>query len=682
MLDAIGTKERAVPEDSENSLFCQQIPVRVKAPDRDELTSMLTTRLRLDRSAHHLALVFEVTEESDPFFYYSLSVGEGDFHVLKTEQRLLVDFQTFPSRLVDLLQTCLDAAGRRDDGGASGQKMLAVFTCSGNEGTFSVVESNQFKELTHIALKFRKGTDEAVKQCLASKLRYFKSENGELKERLRNVEETCSRAQRDVDDMTARLRSSAEEKTRLEHGMSATHQKHLAELRETQAAALAELQRTTGAERSELETRLRTQADAAVARAEKAEKHNEELRHAKLLLESSEKSLQERLTQTEAQLTDSQSVVKGLRDEQKQLESTKFQQEKSLAELRAQLEGVREQLSVKERIVTNHANLADQANSQRASTEDTLGMYKQQTQQLEEKFSQATKEIEKGNQIIQNLQAQVKQLKVKLRIKVTALAQQEKALLELEKENEKGKHAAEEKALGLGMAKEKEEHLHLQAENLREKLVEAHKVIQSNQEVIEYLNRQLTERDLRGFSPAPGGTSSGMSTTAGSPGLWSFSANTRQPLRETTPSTPEKYGLRNTTGTGKFDASFSSLTGHNTPDIKELLKSIGTGINTSSGAHSSGNLTSGTSSALFNVPTLQHTPFEAGSVSTKEGQATYTTLDLAKLTGTQPALSGTAAGVQSSSAASGPADTSLLSSKLMGASPSSLVGPVMYRKPT
>lgn len=654
MLETLGAKDRPVSEEAESALFTQQIPVRVKAPDRDELISMLTTRLRLDRSAHHLALIFEITDEADPFFYYSLSVGEGDFHALKSEQRLLVDFQTFPSRLVDLLQNCLDAAGRKGEGGPAGQKMLAVFTCSGTDGTFSVIESNQFKELTHIALKFRKGTDEAVKQCLAAKLRCFKSENGELKERLRNVEETGARAQRELEDLSARLRSSAEEKTRLEHAMSAAHQREVAELRETHTASTAELQRASGVERSELETRLRTQADAAVARADKAEKQNEELRHAKMLLESSEKNLMERLTQTEAQLAESQSTVKGLRDEQKQMELTKFQQEKSLAELRAQLEGVREQLSVKESIVANHANLADQANSQRASAEDTLAMYKQQAQQLEEKFALSAKEIEKGNQIIRSLQAQVKQMKTKLRVKVTALAQQEKALLELEKENEKGKYVAEEKALGLGMAKEKEEHLHLQAENLREKLAEAHKVIQSNQEVIEYLNRQLTERDLRGFSPTvAGGTTAAVAGTAGSagPGLWAFSQSTRLPLREV-PGTPEKYGLRS-----RLDAPFSGLPTQHGSELKDLLKSIN--VSTSPSSLTTGNITSGTSSALFNVPSLEQTQIGAGSSGVGDGQVTVNTLDFTKLSGTKPSLSG----------------------NVRGTSPSALAGPVAYRKP-
>jgi len=369
------------------------------------------------------------------------------------------------------------------------------------------------------------------------------------------------------------------------------------------------------------------------------------------------------------------------------MELTKFQQEKSIAELRAQLEGMREHLSAKERMMANHANLADQANSQRASTEDQLAMYKQQAQQLEEKFALSAKEIEKGNQIIRGLQAQVKQMKTKLRIKVTALAQQEKALLELEKENEKGKYVAEEKELGLGRAKEKEEHLHLQAENLREKLAEAHKVIQSNQEVIEYLNRQLTERDLRGFSPGSiGGTGATLSAAAGGSsgaGLWSISQSTRQPLREN-PGTPEKYGLR----LGKFDSSLSGLTTQTGSDLKDLLKSISSG--TSAGVTSAGKLTSATSSALFNVPTLDQMQVSAGRSAVGEGHATFSHLDFAKLTGTSPSLSGAVAGTSpslsgavagASSSLGGVAGTSPHLGNVTGSSGASLSGPVAYRKP-
>lgn len=50
---------------------------------------------------------FEVTDENDLYFLYSLDVGEGDFHHLKREQSLLVEFNVFPFKLIELLELCL-----------------------------------------------------------------------------------------------------------------------------------------------------------------------------------------------------------------------------------------------------------------------------------------------------------------------------------------------------------------------------------------------------------------------------------------------------------------------------------------------------------------------------------------------------------------------------------------------
>lgn len=50
----------------------------------------------------------ELTQEQDPLFLYCLSVGEEEFHHLKTEQTLLVDFGSFPGKVVELLQLCIE----------------------------------------------------------------------------------------------------------------------------------------------------------------------------------------------------------------------------------------------------------------------------------------------------------------------------------------------------------------------------------------------------------------------------------------------------------------------------------------------------------------------------------------------------------------------------------------------
>lgn len=51
----------------------------------------------------------EITDDdgADPYFLYLWSVSEEEFHELKTQQRLLVDFATFPANLIELLQCCV-----------------------------------------------------------------------------------------------------------------------------------------------------------------------------------------------------------------------------------------------------------------------------------------------------------------------------------------------------------------------------------------------------------------------------------------------------------------------------------------------------------------------------------------------------------------------------------------------
>jgi spindle assembly abnormal protein 6 len=48
----------------------------------------------------------ELTDEQDPLFLYTLACSEQDFHILKAEQQLLVDFQAFPQSFVELLNFC------------------------------------------------------------------------------------------------------------------------------------------------------------------------------------------------------------------------------------------------------------------------------------------------------------------------------------------------------------------------------------------------------------------------------------------------------------------------------------------------------------------------------------------------------------------------------------------------
>lgn len=500
---AIAAHDPQVDEEA-SVIFGEAVTFNVKPSGRDEFTAALTLRLRPDNISHPRSLLFEITDDNDLLFYHSLVLGEADFHTLKSEQRLLVDFQSFPAQLVELLRRCVEANGQPSTNlpcAGDGPRMLARLECSASgESILSIVESNQFRELIHISLKLRQGTDESVKRHLAGKLRSCRSDKADLAQRLHTCEEALGQSRRQVDEFAARVRVIGEERTHLERSLESTHQRELTELKTEHSRAVAEIQRAANEEKLRIEEDLRKSLQQALARATKAETGNEELQQQCQMLMTSGKGCQDRLDASETEISGHRKDIQQLRELSKQLETLKFQHEREIVELTVQVSSLKEQMAAKDQLLSNQATQLEQASSQRKNLEDMLATCKQQVHTLEDKFALSAQEIAKGNQIIQNLHASAKQAKAKLRLKANALAETEKTVMELEKAEELRKHTLEEKANELSRGKAREERLQQDAEELKKKLAEAHDVLRSNHDVIEYLNRQLTERDLKGVT--------------------------------------------------------------------------------------------------------------------------------------------------------------------------------------
>ena len=64
----------------------------------------------------------------------------------------------------------------------------------GNEATFNLVETNQFKALTHLSLKFKQGNDEAIKKYLSGKLKDAKESIEQLRTSLGSFEENYTKS--------------------------------------------------------------------------------------------------------------------------------------------------------------------------------------------------------------------------------------------------------------------------------------------------------------------------------------------------------------------------------------------------------------------------------------------------------------------------------------------------------
>jgi spindle assembly abnormal protein 6 len=139
------------------------VPVAIRSTTQAEKRSILRLTISMMVSSSGSKLAIELTDENDPQVYYIFECGEAEFHALKNEQQIIVDFQKFPSSILDLLELCCKEA----------HKFGCVLHCdpTSRDALLNIVETNVFKELTHLSLKFSRGTDGEIKDYLGVKLK-------------------------------------------------------------------------------------------------------------------------------------------------------------------------------------------------------------------------------------------------------------------------------------------------------------------------------------------------------------------------------------------------------------------------------------------------------------------------------------------------------------------------------
>ncbi|KAJ0402844.1 hypothetical protein ATCC90586_004531 [Pythium insidiosum] len=528
--------------DRERPLFDRRLHVLVQYADREEKLQPLTIRLlhgvRQSATKSQKERVFrvEITDDDgvDPYFLYLWSVSEEEFHELKQQQRLLVDFQTFPSNLIELLQCCLkdskalsqrsdddqpaqsdatasaessDPATREDEHGEpsvldSPPRMtkqatsrsqgptplsyLAVLNTRDAHGNsvFSIVETNPFKYLTHLSLQFAPGDDAAIKAYLAARLAQVNSEKRALSSSLSHT--------------TTSLRVTKEREQSLEKRLDQLEQQSESELAREKMRFADELntQRVSAAKQlKDREDELNHKIDALTLKYEK------ELTGLRQRVEESDQLVQslsktkyqqelqiEQLTTQVNELTSGTGSLSGelqnLRQQNKTLDQRVFEQEKSINQLEMKVVALNQQLTDKEEVIAKTTELLQSAQHHKQEIEESLKMYRDNHARLQQKLEMSVAEINKGNDIIERIQSENRTLKAKMKMKGKILKQQEQLIDEKQIQRE-------EALLELKSSREDD-----RIKELSQKLEESSKLLASNQQVISWLNKEINEAQI------------------------------------------------------------------------------------------------------------------------------------------------------------------------------------------
>lgn len=374
-------------------LLSEQLNVRISPAGKDEYHQTLAVKISGGGSGSLGSRIsIELTSDADLFFYFSVVLTDGDFHAIKTEQRLLVDFHQFPEMIRQLLK-------------APAMSLALLIDVSG-EAVLSVVEANQFRELTHLSLRMKRGNDEMVKSHLATRLGFLKCSTAQMESELTVIKNENKKLLSDRDTCLSELGKLRADTEAAVSAIQSTCRAQIAELREDHAKELRDIHLSTSSEHSSETRRLYDEVREKDVRGRDMERRLDETRLTLASMEMSVKSSHQRVASLERELDVTREQLKRAEIDKAELASQNAQQERRIAEAE----------NAKQQFQLVHQSSA-------TTTSDRVCMLE--------------RENEKKDATIAKLQAKYKEAKMLLKETQHALLQQERVVQSLTSEVER-----------------------------------------------------------------------------------------------------------------------------------------------------------------------------------------------------------------------------------------------------
>ncbi|XP_069785193.1 spindle assembly abnormal protein 6 homolog isoform X2 [Narcine bancroftii] len=452
-------------------------------------------------------LTIRLTDDTDPFFLFNLTISEEDFQSLKNQQGLLVEFSAFPQRFIELLDQCI-----REQSKDVPRFTLHLVTPSPAldhmPASLNVIETNPFKHLTHLSLKLLPGNDNEIKKYLAVCLQNIKMENGSLHERLRRTEEDLMKklsiTQQTLAEKSKELDRLRNEWTTHTNLIANKHSQEVTTEREKALQAQTLYQQQWEQQKKETEFAHCQTIQHLEKRIAEVEAINKDLTEKKYKSESAMREMKAKICIMEEECQRSKQEVISLRRENATLDSECHEREKLLNQLRTRTAVLEQEVKDKEQVVARTTEIFESTQEHKKKLEESLELKQQQMGKLEATVKSLSEELLKANEIIKKLQGDIKKLMEKIKLKNTVTMQQEKLLGEKAQMLQKEQQELAEVQQALRHKEEEVFKLQEKFDATVEKLEESKQLLKTNENVISWLNKQLNENKLSALQETTG----------------------------------------------------------------------------------------------------------------------------------------------------------------------------------
>ncbi|NXW95075.1 SAS6 protein, partial [Alopecoenas beccarii] len=479
--------------------------------------------LSVSNPVHKKDLAVRLTDDTDPFFLYNLVISEEDFQrqvklYLKSQQGLLVDFSAFPQKFIDLLQQCIQEQNK-DIPRFLLQLVSSAPVLDHTPVSLNVVETNPFKHLTHLSLKFLPGNDAEIKKFLASCLKCLKEDKMMLEEKLKKTEENLTRqlsyTQQSLSEKSRELDKLKNEWTSYTTALTNKHTQELTNEKERALQAQAQYQQQHEQQKKELENLHQKSIQQLQNRLSEFEVINKDLTERRYKGDSTVRELKAKLSGIEDECQRTKQEVLSLRRENTTLDAECHEKEKLVNQLQTRVAVLEQEIKDKDQLVIRTKEVLDATQEQKVILEESTEKKRSHIEKLETTIKSLSAELLKANEIIKKLQGDLKTLMSKLKLKNTVTIRQEKLLAEKEERLQKEQRELQEMGQSLRMREQEVCKLQEQLETTIQKLEESKQLLKTNENVITWLNKQLNEiqmaKKLETSAPMHGAVRSALS---------------------------------------------------------------------------------------------------------------------------------------------------------------------------
>ncbi|XP_076339858.1 uncharacterized protein LOC143240752 isoform X2 [Tachypleus tridentatus] len=443
-------------------------------------------------------LTIRLIDDIDPFFLYVLTLTEEDFHSLKSQQGLLVDFAAFPQKLIDLLELCEQEEDK------DLPKFLLSLNLQGrtsiDHANLDIIETNPFKHLTHLNLKLAPASDVFVKKHMVSCLKKLKDEKEQLETRLFNTEteyrERLQQCQHSLSVRTKELELLKEQTKAEITELKLKHQEELSDHQEKNRKIQREADHQLEQEKIRLEETYKKQKQQLETRISLLDSLNKDLQEKLHKSDSTIRELRSRISTLEEELQHFRHKSQMLTKENNKISTDNQDLEKTVGQLKTQLSSLEQDGREKEQLLSYSQEQLRIVQEERKKIEETAEQRRITLNKRESSLKTLSDEVMKGNEIITKLQSEIRNYHAKLKLRNKITAKQEEILGDREKKLET---LQEEISVLKSAGKDKDEEnnrLQQELDNVKQKLEDCQKQIRTNENVISWLNKQLNESHI------------------------------------------------------------------------------------------------------------------------------------------------------------------------------------------